>query len=339
MSIYYKILGNLQKDNALYVTIDRGNKVYRLLFDVGYGCIDSLKRGKIQSIDYLFFSHLHMDHVAGFDAFFRYVYNREDKVNMIFGPEKTCEIMTHRFQGCQWNLHEDKKIEWTVTDILEKKMVSKSFFLHEQFKKTHLGKTVDYSETILKTDDFEISVQIMDHIIPSIVYLVRERQQLSINKEKMNQMGLKNGPWLKTLKNSDNASDEIELDNKKWEVSELKKLLFLKEKSGDSIAYLTDFILDETAYQKLIPFLEGVDTVVCESQYLHKDLELARKSFHMTAKQAARLAKEAQVGKLILFHFSVRYSMKHLNEMLKEARTIFQDTYFPEEWLELDSTD
>ncbi len=100
---------------------------------------------------------------------------------------------------------------------------------------------------------------------------------------------------------------------------------------GKSIAYLTDFLLDATAMEKICRMVVGCDTIVCESQYLHEDLSLAIKNFHMTATQAAQIAVRSQCKQLVLFHLSERYQGNWLC-FLDEARAIFPNTTFAEEW-------
>ena len=51
-------------------------------------------------------------------------------------------------------------------------------------------------------------------------------------------------------------------------IEELRAAM-LTEFTGDSIAYLTDFILDEDAVARLLPLLQGCKTIVCESAYRH----------------------------------------------------------------------
>src|SRR5262249_27743817 len=104
MGLAFRVLGQPGRDNALLVTVDTGKTVSRLLFDCGDGCLNELTFGEVQGIDYLFFSHLHMDHVGGFDTFFRCTYDRTTKPNRIWGPPRTGAIMQHRFQGYMWNL-------------------------------------------------------------------------------------------------------------------------------------------------------------------------------------------------------------------------------------------
>jgi ribonuclease Z len=101
---------------------------------------------------------------------------------------------------------------------------------------------------------------------------------------------------------------------------------------GDSVAYLTDFLLDEAAVERLADALKGVGTVVCESQYRHADLELACRNYHMTATQVASLAARAGVGRLVLFHISDRYQPEEWPELLAEARSVFPATTFPNHW-------
>jgi ribonuclease Z len=76
MSLDYRVLGAPGRDNALHVRIDSGQRIERLLFDCGEGCLPELAHADVLAMDHLFFSHLHMDHVAGFDHFFRRTFDR-----------------------------------------------------------------------------------------------------------------------------------------------------------------------------------------------------------------------------------------------------------------------
>ena len=79
MSINYQILGQPGRDNALFVEINTGQSIHRLQFDCGEACLRDLPVSQIQAIDALLFSHFHIDHVAGFDAFLRSNYDRADR--------------------------------------------------------------------------------------------------------------------------------------------------------------------------------------------------------------------------------------------------------------------
>ena len=69
--------------------------------------------------------------------------------------------------------------------------------------------------------------------------------------------------------------------------------------------------------------------LICESTYLDEERDLAHEYMHMTAKQAALIAKEAEVGQLILTHFSARY--RDVEEFAKEARAIFPNSFAAED--------
>ncbi len=146
------------------------------------------------------------------------------------------------------------------------------------------------------------------------------------------QLGLRPGPWLQKVRGPWAGDGEtVVVGSDVRSVRELQELL-LTETAGDSVAYLTDFLLDEAATDRLAWALRGVGTVVCESQYRHADVELARRNYHMTATQVATLAKRAGVSRLVLFHLSDRYQPDEWQTMLEEARTIFPATGVPEHW-------
>ena len=73
----------------------------------------------------------------------------------------------------------------------------------------------------------------------------------------------------------------------------------------------------------LLEHVRGADALVIESTYLEGEADLARAYDHLTAAQAARLARDAQVGQLILTHISRRYSQK---QVLAEAQALFPNT-------------
>ena len=67
--------------------------------------------------------------------------------------------------------------------------------------------------------------------------------------------------------------------------------------------------------------LKGVNVLYHESTYDSSLEDQAKKYFHSTAAQAAQVASDAQVGKLVLGHFSARYEDEDI--ILQEAKAIF----------------
>mgnify|MGYP006299771929 CR=1 FL=1 len=81
--------------------------------------------------------------------------------------------------------------------------------------------------------------------------------------------------------------------------------------------------------------MEKSDTRVCEATFTSEHQDRARKYYHMTAKQAAQLAKNSDVKKLYLTHFSQRYPDVSIVE--KEAASIFPNTKAAKDFMEFTS--
>ncbi len=83
------------------------------------------------------------------------------------------------------------------------------------------------------------------------------------------------------------------------------------------------YVGDTGSIDNLVEPAGGVDTLVIEATYLEEEKEMARQFAHLTARQAAELAKRAGVKKLILTHISRRYREK---DVLAEAQSVFPET-------------
>ena len=332
MSIIYKILGKAGHDNALFLQINSGNRYYRILFDCGEGIPESLDNTSLRNIDYLCFSHLHMDHISGFDYFFRRNYNREKPVQ-ISGPEKTIEIIQNRLRGFTWNWVDDLPGEWIVNEISEFKFTRSIFLTKNAFAGKDLVVRERRNNIIFENRDFKIEAVLLNHSVPSIGYRVSEKFFFNIDEKMLDEMKLPRGAWLEDLRNPEfEENNIIEINNSKFSVKELRQKLIIRTE-GSSISYLTDFIFDDISKVNAVTLIEGCRTVVCESQYLNKDSQFAVKNFHLTTGQAAELAKTAGVEKLYLFHISDRYKIEEdYSKILNEARVVFPNTFFPDHW-------
>ena len=87
-----------------------------------------------------------------------------------------------------------------------------------------------------------------------------------------------------------------------------------------SYAYCSDTMYDE----KIIPFIQNVDLLYHESTFANDMAEHAALVGHSTTIEAATIAKKANACKLILGHYSSRYT--DLDLLLAEAKTIFPNT-------------
>lgn len=92
-----------------------------------------------------------------------------------------------------------------------------------------------------------------------------------------------------------------------------------------SYAYCSDTVYDES----IVQYIKGVDLLYHEATFSDSEIARAKKTGHSTARQAAEIAKLAEVKKLIIGHFSSRYS--DLTVLLKEAQAVFPNTELAEE--------
>ena len=81
----------------------------------------------------------------------------------------------------------------------------------------------------------------------------------------------------------------------------------------------------DTAYApEIVPYIKNIDLLFHEATFAESELDRAKETYHSTARQAAEIAKAAEVKKLIIGHYSSRYN--ELGEILKEAVAIFPNT-------------
>jgi ribonuclease Z len=92
--------------------------------------------------------------------------------------------------------------------------------------------------------------------------------------------------------------------------------------TGQKIAYVTDACYSPENTARIVALAKGADLFYCEAAYLDRDRSLAEERYHLTARQAGLLAKEAQVARLVLFHFSPRYQ-GDAEAFSREAREAF----------------
>jgi ribonuclease Z len=324
-----QILGVPPNDNALLVLADGGQSRTRMLFDCGANTLDHVPHDEVQQIAHLFLTHLHMNHIGGFDAFFRVNFQRTSLENHIWGPAGTAAILHHRFQGFWWSHAAELSGSWIVHDVDATHIRDHRFEAREAFAVMHYEGERTYEGTILKTQEVRVEAIPLVHHGLCFGYVVREAQRQTIDAAAMAARGMKPGGWIAALKDPDVAS--IAIGETMHDAVELRAAL-LHTVRGDSFAYLTDFLADAGQRARIASRLAGVRTLYAEAQYAAEDGALALKYHHSTVDQIAELARMAGVERYTLLHLSRRYRPAQWLDMRDSARAIFPNADFVADW-------
>ena len=164
-------------------------------------------------------------------------------------------------------------------------------------------------------DKFTIEARFMKHGVDNLAYRITEADQLKFNKEKLTAAGIK-GPMIKELL----EKKTIEIGGKTIHMRDVSWV-----RKGDSFVAILDTKDCPAAHE----IAKDASMILCEATYIDEHKHLASQYLHMTAMQAAHIAKEANAKKLILTHYSARYSETAQHQ--KEARTIFPNTFAAED--------
>ncbi len=169
-----------------------------------------------------------------------------------------------------------------------------------------------YKDGIVEEDEkFIIEAKFLDHGIDNIGWRITERDRIKFDKKLLKEKKIE-GVLVRELKEKERIITKEGLKVELKDVSWVRK--------GDSLAV----VIDTKPCDAAMHLAKGAKVLLCESTFLDEHKDLAKRYLHMTAKQAATLAKKADVNMLILTHFSARYTDLLLFE--KEAKSIFPNT-------------
>lgn len=164
------------------------------------------------------------------------------------------------------------------------------------------------SGVFFENEDFLLEALSLQHGIRCLGYRFAEKDKRKVNMKLLRKAGVKEGPHIKMLQLGQN----ILYQGKKIQARDYTTLI-----PGRKISLVTDTLYCDAA----VAIAKDADILFCESTFLHDLKEQAMERKHMTATQAATVAKKAKVKKLVLIHFSQRY--KELSSFAKEAKKTF----------------
>ncbi len=258
------------------------------LIDCGEGTQVELRRNKVKfsRIKHIFISHLHGDHcfgLVGLISTFRLL-NRETELH-VYGPKGIKEIITLQLK-------------------LSKSWTNYPLYFHELVSKE--------PELIFEDDKVTVETIPLNHRIYTNGFLFKQKpgpRKLLINEILKYNIDV-------TLYQSVKMGKDV--------VSNDGKVIPNKLVTGPPEEPMSYAFCSDTAYfPAIIPQIQNTTVLYHESTFLEINKELAAPTKHSTAIEAAMIAKEANVKKLILGHFSTRYS--GIQGFKEEAQTVFSN--------------
>ena len=168
---------------------------------------------------------------------------------------------------------------------------------------------------VLEDENFKIEAYFLEHGVENLGWRIKEADSRKFDKEKLKQKGVQ-GPLVREIE----KKGQVEVEGKVVHLDEVSSL-----RVGDVLAVA----IDTLPCPNIVRIAKGAKLFLCESTYLERHKQLAKEHYHLTAKQAATIAKEAGASQLVLTHFSARYSEEE--EFAKEAKEIFPNTIAAED--------
>jgi ribonuclease Z len=165
---------------------------------------------------------------------------------------------------------------------------------------------------VLEDDTFEVVAFPVVHRGPCLGYLFREKPRRPFINERADALGVPWGPERRRLV----AGESVTLSDGR--VIHPDDVLG-PPRPGACLAHVGD----AGRTDGLRASVRGADMLVIEATYLRREADMARRFAHLTAARAARLARDADVHRLVLTHVSRRYREA---EIIDEARSIFPET-------------
>ena len=270
------------------------------LFDCGEGTQVSLRRLNLKwkKIDAIFISHTHADHVTGLPGILM-LNAQVDRTEplYIYGPPKIKEyVETSR-----------RVLDMYINYPIVVKEIEAPCVVHS-------GK------------DFYIRAFPLDHTKVCVGYTLEELDRPGeFNPDKARELGVPVGPLWAQLQNG----FEVQASDG----STVKPEQVLGEKrSGRKFSFVTDTLYKTTIADEV----RGSDLLVCEGMFESELIDQAKEKKHMTAVQAATIARDAQVRRMCMIHYSPRYTDRELEKLLNEAKEVWPAAELSRDRMQID---
>ena len=257
------------------------------LFDCGEGTQVSLRRLNLKwkKIDAIFISHTHADHVTGLPGILMLTAQVDRTEPLyIYGPPKIKEyVETSR-----------KVLDMYINYPIVVQEITAPCVVHS-------GK------------DFYIRAFPLEHTKTCVGYTLDELDRPGeFNPQKAQELGVPCGPLWSQLQQGFEVQAQDGTTVKPEQVLGEKR-------SGRKFSFVTD-----TLYKpNIAPEVKGSDLLICEGMFEDELIDQAKEKKHMTASQAATIARDAEVRRMCMIHYSPRYTDRDLDKLLEEARAVW----------------
>ncbi|MEX2404308.1 MAG: ribonuclease Z, partial [Balneolales bacterium] len=266
------------------------------LFDCGENTqMRMLQAGmKRSKIEYIFISHMDGDHIFGLLGLLStFQLQRRDKKLVIVGPERIKEFV-------------DTNMKLAGLDLvfeLEYILIEEGF---------------DH-KVVVDDESYFVEARPLQHTSFCVGYRFQEKDKPGkVDAKKASELGIRNDGQFKELK----AGRDVKLSDGTIVKSDD---IVGKPQIGESFAYVTDTVFCENAIQ----LADKVTILYHEATFSHNLKEKAEETGHSSAQDAAIVAKTANAEKLVLSHFSARYTNQFA--LLKEAKAVFSESWLANE--------
>jgi ribonuclease Z len=325
--LHPKLVNGRFGDPALYVEMQF--EAQAVLFDLGD--ISILPSRKIHRLEHIFVSHAHIDHFYGFDRLLRILVGREKTINL-YGPTEFIDQVAHKLQAYRWNLADryDCELVFIVSEIISAEEIRTARFRLSRAFSPEMDEPRRMDRGLIHSESaFQVRTAILEHRTPCLAFAIQESLHVNIWKNRLAELGLPVGPWLRRLKRLvlESQPDDVLVridggaSSRELPLGLLRSAVRLTP--GQKIGYVTDVADTLSNRRQIIDLVWHADMLFIEAPFTIADAARAAERAHLTTASAGEIAGKAEVRRVEPFHFSPRYQGKE-NEMMKEVMTAFE---------------
>ncbi|PCS01278.1 ribonuclease Z [Lactococcus fujiensis] len=277
--------------------LDERNEIW--LFDCGEATQHQILNTTIKprKITKIFITHMHGDHIFGLPGF----------------------LSSRSFQSSD---------EQTDLEIYGPVGIKNFVLTSLKLSGSKLGYRINFHEIstagkIFEDDSFEVYTDLLDHTIFCLGYRVVQKNRAGeLDAEALKAAGLPFGPLFGKIKKGQTVEYNNQIFDPKDFVGE--------DKQGKIVTILGDTRKTNSA----VRLGWGADLLVHEATYEASESKMARNHGHSTSKQAADVAQEAGVKRLLLTHISARYVGPLVGQLVKEAQLVHENSFVVKDFYE-----